>query len=91
METSTSKPRKTRPRKSRPIWERGYRSHGYWLGPRKMGTVELRDAAAPEEKYRWQAGTHSGASASLAEAKRAVEAAVLMGTSQLSLFELPVE
>jgi hypothetical protein len=78
-------------RKTRPFWERGYKSHGYWAGRRKLGVVRLRDDVEPEEKYRWEAGTHAGFSATLAEAKRAVEEAVLLGTSQLPLFQTEVE
>lgn len=73
--------------KARPFWERGYKSHGYWAGRRKLGTVRLHDDAPLEEKYRWEAGTHAGVTASLIEAKRAVEAAVLLGQSQLPLFQ----
>lgn len=74
--------------RSRPFWERGYKSHGYWQGKKKLGVVQLDAEAQPEAKYRWQAGTHAGALGSLAEAKRAVEAAVLLGTSQLPLFDI---
>jgi len=44
---------------------------------------------APEEKYRWKAGTLAGGAASLKEAKRAVEQAVLIGAMQLPLFDPP--
>ena len=74
-------------RKSRPFWERGYRSHGYWLGKKKLGFIKLNYSAPPEYKYHWQADTHTGAAASLVDAKRAVESAVLLGISQLPLFE----
>ena len=70
----------------RPFWERGYRSHGYWQGKKKLGFVELSGSSFPEQKYRWQAGTHTGVTAKLADAKRAVEAAILVGASQLPLF-----
>ncbi|MBS1215463.1 MAG: hypothetical protein H6R20_437 [Proteobacteria bacterium] len=79
-------PQPRRRRKALPIWERGFRSHGYWVGKEKLGSVALDGDAPPEAKYRWQAGTHAGATATLPEAKRAVEAAVLLGTSQLPLF-----
>ena len=76
----------TRRTRARPFWERGYYSHGYWRGNQKLGSVLL----APKEKwdgvYRWQAGTFAGEAASLADAKRAVEQAVLVGTTQLGLF-----
>jgi hypothetical protein len=78
--------KKRRARTARPFWERGYRSHGYWQGKKKLGMVQLDAEGAPEEKYRWQAGTHAGTTATLVEAKRAVESAVLLGISQLPLF-----
>ena len=37
--------------------------------------------------YRWEAGNHAGEAATLKEAKHAVEQAVLVGASQLPLFE----
>ncbi|HKY01561.1 MAG TPA: hypothetical protein VJM53_03330 [Burkholderiales bacterium] len=80
---------KKKPRKARPVWERGYRSHGYWQGKKKLGLVELSGSVFPEQKYRWQAGTHAGATTTLIDAKRAVEAAVLVGASQLPLFAAP--
>jgi hypothetical protein len=36
---------------------------------------------------RWRSGGHSGESATLEEAKRAVEQAALIGASQLRLFD----
>ncbi len=76
-----------RPRASKAFWERGYLSHGYWIGKVKAGSVKLDRAAPPEHKYRWEAGTTAGHAQSLADAKRAVEAAVLLGQRQLGLFE----
>jgi hypothetical protein len=81
-----AKKRKTT--KAKPFWERGYRSHGYWQGKKKLGFVELSGKENPEQKYRWQAGTHTGMTAKLDEAKRSVESAVLLGTSQLPLFAI---
>ncbi len=78
--------KKTR-REPRPFWERGYRSHGYWLGKKRVGVVEIEPGVHLEMKYRWQAGTHQGQSATLKDAKRRVEQAVLMGGRQLSLFD----
>lgn len=75
-----------RHRGARPFWERGYKSHGYWAGKKKVGVVRLQESAVPEEKYRWEAGTHAGFTTTLADAKRAVEEAVLLGLSQLPLF-----
>jgi hypothetical protein len=81
--------RKRRIRK-KPVWERGYLSHGLWLGRDRVGVVQLnRDAASPESRYRWEAGTYTGRTATLKEAKRAVEQAVLLGTVQLPLFDPP--
>ncbi len=70
----------------RPFWERGYHSHGYWFGKEKLGSVKLGAKPEWDGIYRWQAGTHMGEAATLAEAKRAVEEAVLVGASQLALF-----
>jgi hypothetical protein len=78
---------KRRPRASKAFWERGYLSHGYWVGKAKAGSVRLQRDAPPEHRYRWEAGTTTGQSQSLAEAKRAVEAAVLLGQRQLGLFD----
>ncbi len=78
---------KRRSRAARAFWERGYLSHGYWIGKAKMGAVRLDREAPPELRYRWEAGTNCGAAQSLVEAKRAVEAAVLLGQRQLPLFE----
>jgi hypothetical protein len=78
---------KRRPRASKAFWERGYLSHGYWVGKLKAGSVRLDRVAPPERRYRWEAGTTAGHAQSLAEAKRTVEAAVLLGQRQLALFD----
>lgn len=70
----------------RAFWERGYLSHGYWLGKQKLGSVALGKKGEWDGVYRWQAGTHAGGATTLAEAKRSVEQAVLVGASQLPLF-----
>ena len=70
-----------------PVWERGYKSHGFWLAKKRVGVVEIAPGVHLEVKYRWQAGTHQGQSATLKDAKRRVEQAVLMGGRQLSLFD----
>jgi hypothetical protein len=75
--------------KLKPAWERGYLSHGLWLGKNRVGMVRMDKDARPEEKYRWEAATLAGGAATLKEAKRAVEEAVLMGTMQLPLFDPP--
>jgi hypothetical protein len=75
--------------RAKPVWERGYLSHGLWVGKHRMGVVRVDRDAPPERKYRWEAGTLAGGTATLKEAKRAVEEAVLMGTMQLPLFDLP--
>jgi hypothetical protein len=73
-------------RSTRPVWERGYYSHGYWRGKVQLGTVKLGPRSEWDGKYRWQAGSHAGESTSLADAKRSVEQAALVGASQLALF-----
>jgi len=77
---------KAKTRRTKPAWERGYYSHGYWRGKEKLGSVRLGPKREWDGIYRWQAGTHAGEAATLAEAKRAVEEAVLVGASQLGLF-----
>jgi hypothetical protein len=79
-------PGKKRPSRTKPVWERGFNSHGYWRGKEKLGTVRLGAKGEWDGVYRWQAGTHAGEAATLAEAKRAVEQVVLIGSSQLGLF-----
>lgn len=73
--------------KARPSWERGYQSHGYWQGKDRLGTVRLGERGQWDGVYRWQAGTRAGETKTLAEAKRAVEATLEFGASQLGLFE----
>ncbi len=77
---------KRRPSKRKPVWERGYLSHGYWLGNERLGIVKTGARGEWDGTYRWQAGNHAGEARSLAEAKRAVEGTVLIGASQLQLF-----
>ena len=79
-------PKRRKIRRSRPVWERGYHSHGYWRGKEKLGSVKLGPKDEWDGIYRWQAGNHAGEAATLAEAKGAVEEAVLVGASQLGLF-----
>jgi hypothetical protein len=74
--------------KAKPFWERGYQSHGYWQGKKKIGWVAL-EGRGGNGPYRWQAGSHAGEARTLAEAKRAVEQAVLSFATQLSLFGDP--
>jgi len=80
--------RKRRIRK-KPVWERGYLSHGLWIGKDRVGVVQLDRDAGPASRYRWEAGTYTGRTATLKEAKREVEQAVLLGTVQLPLFDPP--
>ena len=70
----------------RPVWERGYYSHSYWSGKRKMGTVKLGPKGEWDGVYRWEAGTNTGEARTLGEAKRQVEEKVLLGLIQLPLF-----
>jgi len=68
------------------FWERGYLSHGYWLGQERLGLVRLGPKKEWDGVYRWEAGSHTGEAATLEDAKNAVEQAVLTGASQLALF-----
>lgn len=81
-------PTKTRKTK-KPVWERGYLSHGLWVGGARIGWVRLDREARPEARYRWEAGACAGVAATLKDAKRSVEQAVLLGVVQLPLFDLP--
>ncbi len=81
------KPKRRRRASQRPFWERGYRSHGYWLGKQRIGIVEVEPGNKLELKYRWQAGTQTGQAATLKDARRRVEEAVLLGGRQLLLFD----
>lgn len=83
---ATGKSTQRRRRRAAPIWERGYLSHGYWLGNKRLGTVKLGRRGQWDGIYRWQAGHYIGEAVTLEEAKRSVEEAVLVGASQLSLF-----
>jgi len=78
---------KKRTAKSKPFWERGYFLHGYWLGKKRLGAVKLGPKGEWDGIYRWEAGTHAGETATLKDAKHAVEQAVSVGASQLPLFE----
>ena len=77
------------PKRSRKqtFWERGYLSHGYWMGKSRVGLVKLGPKAEWDGVYRWQAGDRAGEASSLGQAKRAVEQAVLFGANQLPLFD----
>jgi hypothetical protein len=79
---------KRKPGKARPTWERGYQSHGFWQGKKKIGWVEL-SGRGMDGVYRWQAGSRAGEAKTLGEAKRAVEETVLSLASQLPLFGDP--
>jgi len=72
-------------KKARPFWERGYETHGYWQGTKKIGWVAL-EGRAKDGYYRWQAGNRAGEAKTLVEAKRAVEQTILSHATQLSLF-----
>ena len=69
------------------FWERGYLSHGYWLGTERLGSVKLGPKKEWDGIYRWQAGSHSGETTTLEGAKQAVEQVVLAKASQLPLFD----
>lgn len=70
-------------------WERGYNSHGYWLGKEKLGEVRLTGKADAEGpgRYLWQAGNRAGEAMNLTDAKRMVESLTEQGVKQLGLFE----
>jgi hypothetical protein len=70
-----------------PVWERGYLSHVYWLGKRKLGRVWIQAADADGRKYVWQSFTKTDVAATLPQAKRAVEAVARAERKQLSLFD----
>ena len=71
------------------MWERGYYSHSYWAGKKKLGTVQLGPKGEWDGVYRWQAGTHIGEASTLAAAKQQVEQSVAFGASQMGLFDTP--
>jgi hypothetical protein len=77
--------RRAPPRRTKPTWERGYRSHGFWRGNLKLGSVRFAEPGEPRGRYVWCAQTQTGYAATLRDAKRAVEAAVLIGARQLAL------
>ena len=85
--SAAKKERKHVARASVPHWERGYKSHVYWLGARKLGGVWLQPADVDGKKYAWQAYTKTAVAATLAEAKRAVEFVARAERRQLSLFD----
>ena len=72
-------------------WERGYSSHGYWLGKEKLGEVRLVPKAQTrgedENHYLWQAANRTGETTTLLDAKRTVETLTEQGVRQLGLFE----
>ena len=67
-----SKSKQKRRAQPKPFWERGYRSHGFWLGKTRIGIVRVEPGRSLEMKYQWQAGTHQGQTTTLREAKRLV-------------------
>ena len=75
-------------KKAKPFWERGYDTHGYWQGNKKIGWVAL-EGKGKNGLYRWQAGSRTGEAKTLVEAKRAVEETILSHATQLSLFGDP--
>ncbi len=85
--SAAKKGRRSVARASVPEWERGYKSHVYWLGKRKLGRVWLQPADFDGNKYAWQAFTKTAVAATLAEAKRAVEFVARAERKQLSLFD----
>ena len=78
---------KKRTAKPKPSWQLGSFLHGYWLGKKRLGAVKLGPKDEWDGVYRWEAGTRAGETATLKDAKQAVEQAVSVGASQLPLFE----
>lgn len=76
-------------RSVKPVWERGYFSHSYWKGKKKVGSVKLGPKDEWDGIYRWEAGTRTGECSTLAQAKQAVEQVVAFGASQIGLFDEP--
>ena len=76
----------TRKNSAKPFWERGYDTHGFWQGKKKIGWVAHEGKGG---SYHWQAGSRVGEAKTLAEAKRAVEETLLSLATQLSLFGDP--
>jgi hypothetical protein len=68
-------------------WERGYSSHGYWLGKEKLGDVRQSPKGEGDPRYLWQAGNRAGEAMTLVDAKRMVETLTEQGVKQLGLFE----
>ena len=54
---ATAKKRRTN---KRPVWERGYLSHGLWLGTAKVWAVKIDRESPAGGKYRWEAGNQAG-------------------------------
>ena len=73
--------------RAKPFWERGFKSHGYWLGKLRIGHVHIEPGQQLEMKYQWTAGTHVGQTTTLKDAKLMVERTVLLGGRQLVLFD----
>ena len=73
--------------KKQAFWERGYLSHGYWLGKERLGMVTLGPKGEWDGVYRWKAGDRAGEASTLDDAKHSVEQAVLFGANQLPLFD----
>lgn len=67
---------------SEPHWERGYRSHGFWSGMKRVGFIGLGPRGFPADAlpYGWylewpKDNTEQGRTKTLEQAKRAVERA----------------
>ena len=74
--------KRTSRKKQKAAWERAYKGHVLWLGKTRLGKVRL----LARGNYAWEAAGRAGTSETLAEAKKAVELAVLMAEQQLDLF-----
>jgi hypothetical protein len=78
------KKRAKKRRSAHPIWERGYRSWGFWEGNNKLGVVELGEYGDWDGVYRWRAAHRIGESQTLSAAKRMVEEFAQYEKRQLS-------
>jgi hypothetical protein len=71
-----------------PRWERGYRSHGYWVGNIRIGWIGLEK---PATAYAWEAWTRrgyaDGKSRTLKQAKLQVEKIVRAQSWEMSELE----
>ncbi|SNT11486.1 hypothetical protein SAMN06265795_11470 [Noviherbaspirillum humi] len=68
------------------IWQRGYRGHTLWHKEECVGRISLGQTDDWDGVYRCQAGTLTGETTSLKEAKRWIREKAKLNLVQLSLF-----